>query len=293
MTTALISRLLLVLVAALAISGCDSQSDPDGSTSPLLGRWELGSETRAIYVTLTQTQSVLDYLQPGEGDLAVSGAVSGDLRWLSQRWEGGGTTGRDTVLEVASAPLSDPSQGAIRLRVGSSGFGVVETDRATFYLPGANERPDLIMLSADRLVVMSARFRSPETGEEVVVSGQLTVPRQTLEAGREALVHKQARAYPDIAARLLEFGEDGRLTNTSASGSATGRWEVTGDGRLRLELPWGSTSYSYLLDGSTLRLNHEPAALPQIEIFLEGALGLQAGTLASTRAVLTEQFGRP
>lgn len=256
--------LIPLLLFALSITGCDS-GEPDLDDRfdghPLVGSWTPETTAQRTFAVVDQTQQVVDRREPGTGDLRISGAATGDLRYAAFVSRDGE---RITISSIDTRfhPLSD-----------RRAFLTIDASRATVtvwtdgvYVQYGRSHPygEPPHTYEDGLFDIGTLILRSSSGDTVIVTGALDVPLRTLEAGTEHEVetHIVTDDTEDLEFRYV-FEPDGRfraepLPDTSDPGYA-GSWEETEDERLRIQLEGESTptpvELDYVVEGGGLTLS--------------------------------------
>ncbi|MFN3596748.1 MAG: hypothetical protein ACK41D_05700 [Rubricoccaceae bacterium] len=288
-------RLLPLLLTLVLVAGCDTTGPVDEA---LVGTWTLVSTGATDLVTVAEAQTVTAYDRPPlSGALTLSGAVTGSLRHVGafQR------SGAGAFVRLQSVPQGQEGPSTVSVVLQSSGGegGLFAGDR---FLPLSSFEGDAPFgLSPGVLDVPRVTFAAG--AEEAVASGRLTFATRTLAANRETAVGSE-RVTPTEAGYTVRYAFEGnnRLVVTETAGperrETRGRWDVVGEGALRIVLTEGNTRTSFIL-GYTLSGNdltllgyEEEFCPPDCQEAIATTYGLRAESLLRYRVERSYRFTR-
>jgi hypothetical protein len=296
-------RLVLLATLAVSLSACDAGADePD--RDPLLGTWDLASQTEAHYGTVSVTQTALDFVHPGTGEIAITGDVTATLRQLYSRIE----TANGEFVGLQGWGARQGTRARVHLQAASRGGVTVEVYDETGLLTERYSATDLPAVSDDGVAVDNVRLVGVRSGAAVTVNGALTFARATYVAGVEAPfhVHWLGPRYV-LGHRALSFSEGGALESTFLGNGPSGRvlpgtWSRVEGDSLRLVIEGdpvrytGEYTYTYAVDAVALSLTSPGgcnSACVEGQVRLsESSLGLEAGTVVGYRLEEASTYSR-
>lgn len=219
---------LFALVLAL-LSACDA-GEPEGETDPIIGEWtQVAYIYQRILVTVNQTQQIVDRMRPGTGDLRFTGDAHGDFRYAVPSM---GRDGREILLVSTLDPyvVPFPSHRAATMKVNELGMHMIIGN--TWYRRDHawGERPFAL---EDGVLTLEAITLEAIPSGSVTVSGTLTMPLRTLEAGVEAEVEQHLRPVgEEETGSTYVFGRDDSFEIRRGTTDA-GTWERVDAERVR------------------------------------------------------------
>lgn len=287
-------RALYALAFAVLLAGCDSGAGEPGRDG-LIGTWNLVSHTETEYGTVTLTQTALDFVHPGTGQIDITGDATATLRQLYSR-----SDNRD-IEYVALQGVGSRQRAPARVLMAAFSRGpmTVEVYDDSGLLLETYTGPATSTLSDDGLRVLNTRLVGQRTGGTVTVNGSLTFARTTYVAGVEAPLYVHSIAPRSVLPHhVLSFSEGGALESGFYYQGATrrlfqGTWSRIGADSLGFVIvgdpvrDTGEYSYRYAIDAGTLSLTSaeecNSACAEAGARTSASLLGLEAGTVVGYR----------
>ena len=289
---------LLLVLAVIVLMGCERPGFDDERT--VAGSWTEDRRTFRTFLTVDEEQAVLDPMEPGQGEITLSGHVEATLSYMRHGVNPLlGTfpllVSDMPVIEVAYA--DEFNRGAIVLELpGNPRQASLYVGRSRYLADP--DRATAINVDKSRGTVALNDVLFTRNGRDTVfASGALEGATMTLPAGSSTRVSTMVQEWPADERTTYRFDPDSTLLIVPAAGDTSRhRWRREDD-ELVLRFTGGATSrYSYRMRGEELFLEAAYACAQEQRDnclgFPEVAYGVREGTLTDARQVWERHFVR-
>ena len=292
-----LSPALLFILAVTVLMGCERPGFDEERT--VVGSWAEDRQTIRTFLTVDEEQAVLDPMEPGQGEITLSGHVEATLTYMRHGvnpFLGSTLLVSDMpVIEVAYA--EEFNRDAIVLELPEN------LRQASIYVGRSRYLVDpgrIAAIDVDKsrgTVTLSGVPFTHGKRDTVFARGTLEGATMTLPAGSSTRASTMVREWPADERTTYQFDPDSTLLIVSAAGDTSRhRWRREDD-ELVLRFAGGATlRYSYRLRGDELLLETTHACEEKQRDsclgFPEFAYGVQAGTLTDVRQVWERHFVR-
>ena len=291
------SALLLVLVVT-ALMGCERPGFDEERT--VVGSWVEDRRTIRTFLSVDEEQTILDPMEPGQGEITLSGHVETTLTYMRH--------GVNPFLDLFPLLVSDTpvievayaeefNRGAVVLELPENPRQASVYVGRSRYLVDPDRTAAINVDKSRGTVALNDVPFTRDRRDTIFASGTLEGATMTLSAGSSTQVSTLIQEWPADERTTYRFKPDSTLLIVPAAGDTSRhRWRREDD-ELVLRFTGGATSrYSYRVRGEELFLETTYACEEEQRDnclgFPEFAYGVREGTLTGARQVWERHFMR-